>query len=115
MRTLRNTGMPSGRKVAATGSKLELQLKMQLDALGENYVREHKFAREVLDTNEKIREGLAKRGLKDWRFDFAYKTERVAVEVEGGVYTQGRHTRGEGFEEDCEKYNQATLLGWRVL
>jgi very-short-patch-repair endonuclease len=50
-----------------------------------------------------------------WRFDFAWPVERVAVELEGGTYTGGRHTRGRGFEADCEKYNAATALGWRVF
>lgn len=50
-----------------------------------------------------------------WRFDFAWPQQRVAVEVEGGVWTGGRHTRGSGFEKDCEKYGEATLLGWRVF
>ncbi|NIV32688.1 MAG: hypothetical protein GWN58_25550, partial [Anaerolineae bacterium] len=27
----------------------------------------------------------------------------------------GRHTRGDGFAKDIEKYNEALLLGWRVL
>ena len=39
----------------------------------------------------------------------------LAVECEGGTYSKGRHVRGEGFAKDCEKYNVAALLGWRVL
>jgi len=38
----------------------------------------------------------------------------VAVEVEGGTWSGGRHTTGVGFRNDCEKYNAATALGWRV-
>lgn len=50
-----------------------------------------------------------------WRMDFAYPTEKVAVEIEGGIWTGGRHTRGNGFISDCEKYNAAQLAGWLVL
>ena len=50
-----------------------------------------------------------------WRFDFAYPEQRVAIEVEGGIFVQGRHARGTGILGDLEKYNAATLLGWRVL
>ena len=52
---------------------------------------------------------------RKWRFDFAWIEQRVAVELEGAVYIQGRHTRGKGFENDCDKYNAAQLAGWRVL
>jgi very-short-patch-repair endonuclease len=50
-----------------------------------------------------------------WRFDFAWPDNLLAVEVEGGGFVQGRHTRGAGLAADCEKYNTAVLLGWRVL
>ena len=50
-----------------------------------------------------------------WRFDFAWPAQRVAVEVEGGTWTRGRHSRGGGYRGDCEKYNAATIAGWRVL
>lgn len=50
-----------------------------------------------------------------WRFDWAWPERRVALEVEGGVWTEGRHTRGAGFLGDMAKYNEAALLGWRIL
>jgi very-short-patch-repair endonuclease len=50
-----------------------------------------------------------------WKFDFAWPNWHIAVECEGGIWTAGRHTRGSGFEADCEKYNAATAQGWRVL
>jgi hypothetical protein len=50
-----------------------------------------------------------------WRFDYAWPAARIALEIEGGVWTHGRHTRGKGFVGDMEKYNAAALAGWRVL
>lgn len=50
-----------------------------------------------------------------WRFDYAWIPQKVALEVDGGVWTNGRHTRGAGFLRDVEKLNEAALLGWRVL
>lgn len=52
---------------------------------------------------------------RKWRFDFCFLRHKVAVEVEGGVWSNGRHTRGSGFIKDMEKYNAATELGWRIL
>ena len=49
-----------------------------------------------------------------FRLDLAFVDQKVAVELEGGVYVQGRHTRGKGYEKDCEKYNLAQSLGWSV-
>jgi very-short-patch-repair endonuclease len=50
-----------------------------------------------------------------WRFDRAYPDRKLAIELEGGVWSGGRHTRPAGFEADCDKYNCATVEGWRVL
>jgi hypothetical protein len=52
---------------------------------------------------------------RKWRFDLAWPDLLIAVEVEGGIWTNGRHVRGEGYEADCEKYNEAQLAGWMVL
>lgn len=53
--------------------------------------------------------------LRRWRFDFAIPELLIAVEVEGGVWTYGRHNRAEGFLRDMEKYNSAAAFGWRIL
>jgi very-short-patch-repair endonuclease len=50
-----------------------------------------------------------------WRFDYAILEHKIAVEVEGGAWTHGRHTRPLGFINDMEKYNTGTLLGWRIF
>ncbi len=52
---------------------------------------------------------------RKWRFDYAIPDKMVAIELEGGVYTNGRHTRGKGYENDCEKYNAALSQGWKVF
>jgi very-short-patch-repair endonuclease len=52
---------------------------------------------------------------RKWRFDFAWHKDGLAAEVEGGVYIGGRHSRGKGYENDCEKYDYAALAGWKVL
>ena len=58
---------------------------------------------------------FAKALKRRWRSDIAIPAEWLLVEVEGGTWSGGRHTRGKGYENDCEKYNTAVLLGWRVL
>lgn len=50
-----------------------------------------------------------------WRFDFAWPAQKVAVEINGGLYTAGRHSRGAGQIKDFEKLNAAQIQGWKVL
>lgn len=50
-----------------------------------------------------------------WRFDFAYPEHKIGIEVQGGIYSRGAHSRGRGLERDYEKLNTAQILGWRVL
>lgn len=59
---------------------------------------------------------------RKWQFDFAWKTYRhlqpdilVALEVQGGIFTHGRHTRGAALVKEYEKLNHAAMTGWRVL
>lgn len=57
---------------------------------------------------------IAETGRK-WRYDIAFPEKKVAVEVHGGVWSDGRHTRGKGFIEDRQKMNAAQMAGWRCL
>lgn len=52
---------------------------------------------------------------RKWKFDFAYPEIKLAIELEGGIWIQGRHSRGSGMLKDMEKYNTATVNGWRIL
>lgn len=49
-----------------------------------------------------------------WRFDFAHITTKNAFEIEGGVYVNGGHSRGKGYERNCEKYLEGQMLGWTI-
>lgn len=79
-------------------SNLEEVFASQMTGLGIPFVREHRF--------DKIRK---------WRFDFAIIKLKIAMECEGGIFIRGRHTRGYGFQADCDKYNAAAYQGWRVF
>ncbi len=48
---------------------------------------------------------------RKWRFDFALPAALLAIEIEG----RGRHQTVVGTRNDCEKYNSATIIGWRIL
>jgi len=47
--------------------------------------------------------------------DFAWPPYQVGVEVQGGIWTRGAHTRGIGYMRDCSKLNDAQLQGWLLL
>lgn len=52
---------------------------------------------------------------RKFRFDFVHRASRVAVEIEGGTWNQGKHGRGSGIRRDCEKACYAAFNGWRVF
>lgn len=99
-------------------TKLQQQLaKSKRTALEDAFLKSCK----VLGLPEPIRE-YQFHSPRRWRFDFAWRAYTlisrnllVAAEVEGGTWANGRHNRGKGYEEDCRKYNQAALDGWRVF
>ena len=62
-----------------------------------------------------LRARLEALGLRDWRFDVAIPEYMIAVELDGGTWIQGRHSRGAGVISDMDKINAATVRGWRVL
>ena len=78
-------------------SAAEEELGKQLDLAGIDYVRELVFARP-----------------RRFRFDFALTSHRIAIEVEGGGWSGGRHSRGTGFKSDLQKYELAVRSGWTV-
>ncbi len=74
------------------------ELALDLTAAGIPYEREYKFCED-----------------RRFRFDFAIPDHMLAIEVDGGTWSGGRHTSGVGFRNDCVKTNLAVLHGWRVL
>ncbi|MHB8815020.1 MAG: hypothetical protein ACYDAE_17350 [Steroidobacteraceae bacterium] len=60
---------------------------------------------------------------RQWRFDFAWPTLKLAVEIDGVVVRKihgelvvsGRHATIGGIRDDNEKINSAIMLGWSVL
>lgn len=91
-----------------TASLAELTLAAQLEQAGIPFEREFRFAPP-----------------RRWRADFLVKfgpwsntvviPSGFLIEIDGGGYVAGRHTRGAGFEADCEKQSAAAILGYRVI
>jgi len=81
----------------------QILLEIHLRELGLEFVPEFKFHPE-----------------REWRFDylvmdpFRKHIPNCAIEIEGGVWKQGRHTRGSGYLKDMEKYREAAALGYKV-
>lgn len=52
---------------------------------------------------------------RKWRLDIAFPAERVGIEVQGGIFIAGRHTRGAALLKEWEKLNTLACMNWRVL
>ena len=86
---------PRGAKVVSEG---ESTLSLQLKALKIEFEQEFKFHPK-----------------RKWKADFHIVGQKILVEVEGGSWSGGRHTRGKGYIGDMEKYNSATMMGFQVI
>ena len=78
----------------------------QLDLFA-SYLRQH--------TGEKVVKEYKFHEVRRWRFDYAFPECKVAIEVDGAVWTLGRHNRPAGYINDMEKLNTAASMGWLVL
>ena len=85
-------------------STAELLLSVQLQQAGIPFRREHMFAKSMK---------------RRWRADFEvwknHWDHAILVEIDGGGYVAGRHSRGAGMEKDAEKQSAAAILGYRVI
>jgi hypothetical protein len=57
---------------------------------------------------------------RKWKADYRVEpSERgehaMLVEIEGAIFTSGRHTRGVGYAKDLEKYRMASALGYKLF
>jgi hypothetical protein len=51
-----------------------------------------------------------------WRFDWAYESQRIAIEYQGGNYTgKGRHNSVKGLKDEYEKFTEAAIQGWLLI
>lgn len=53
--------------------------------------------------------------VRKWRMDIAWPKEKIFIEVQGGIFIQGRHNQGAQMLKEWEKLNTAASMGWRVL
>ena len=83
------------KRTEARGLK-EIKLILQLMKI--DFIAEHRFHE-----------------TRQWRFDIAIPSLKIAIEYEGIMSRKSRHTTVTGYTKDCEKYNAATIAGWRVL
>jgi len=53
---------------------------------------------------------------RKWRWDFVLSGYyKIAIEIMGSTWASGRHTRGRGYQSDCDKANEGTRLSWKIL
>lgn len=53
--------------------------------------------------------------VRRWRFDFCWPDAKIALEIQGGIWSGGRHSRGSGLVKEHEKLNAAAHAGYRIF
>jgi hypothetical protein len=93
------------RKDQTEATDAQILLEIHLHELGFSFQPEFKFHPD-----------------RAWRFDYMITcpspdgiSPNFALEIEGGIFTQGRHLRAGGYLKDMEKYREAAMLGWKVF
>ena len=81
-----------------TIKKADLILQSMLNKMNIKFTTEYRFYKK-----------------RRWRADYYLPDYMTLIEIEGGVWVKGRHTRPYGYENDCEKYNKAQLLGYKLI
>lgn len=76
---------------------------------------EAKLARELKTLKINFEQEFYFHPERKWRADFHLIDKKILVEIEGGIWSGGRHTRGKGYLGDMEKYNAATMMGFQVI
>lgn len=88
-----------GKRMRPIGNSIEQTLAFQCIADGlTDFEQEYQF-------DEK----------RKYRLDLAFPAQRVGIEIEGGIWDSGAHSRPKGILRDMEKGNLLVLSGWRVL
>lgn len=52
---------------------------------------------------------------RKFKFDYANLRLKIAIEIEGGIYTGTGHAKTGRYLSDMEKYNMASIKGWIIL
>ena len=104
MRRIRSKRIALVSEVQARKWKIEANTSYLLQ-LGQEFglgtgVREFQFAKELK---------------RRFMADIAWPPFKILMELEGGVYSNGRHVRGAGYEADCVKYSLASILGYTLI
>lgn len=79
-------------------AKQDLLLAILNQSFDEEWVTEYKF-----------------HPIRKWRMDYACPSLKICIEIDGGIFIGGRHSRPVGMLKDNEKLNTAASMGWLVL